>query len=425
MTTKFSLKNDTISVGMIGCGGRGSMLLDTLSAIPDVLVTAVCDRYEDRVSRAVEKQKNLRGNTPIGTQNYREVLAMDQIDAVVIATPWDEHIRMTIDALHAGKATAMEVGGAYDLEECYALIRAAEETKTPMMFMENCCFDRFELLATSLCRAGKLGEIVHCHGAYSHDLRNEILGGSVRRHYRLDNYLRRNSENYPTHELGPIARLLNINRGNRMVSLVSVASKAAGLTAFSKTDKNPDPSLAGRHFAQGDVVSTIITCAGGETITLTLDTSLPKYYSREFTIRGTKGLCQQENNLILLEDEHNIHAAAKGALLCGRYQDNANDYEAYLPDIWRNVTDEQLKLGHGGMDYLEFVEFFSALREGRDMPIDVYDAAAWMSVTALSERSIAQGGAPQAIPDFTGGKWITRASVDVVPLPCPSQEIQK
>ena len=411
MKPTFPLQKDMISVGMIGCGARGSMLMDTLSAIDGVLITAVCDKYEDRVEHAIAKQQRLRGNTPVGTQDYMEVLAMDEVDAVVIATPWDEHIRMTVDALHAGKATAMEVGGAYDLAECYDLIEAVEATGVPMMFMENCCFDRFELLATSLHRAGRFGEVVHCHGAYSHDLRDEIIGGYVNRHYRIDNYLRRNSENYPTHELGPIARLLGINRGNRMVSLVSVASKAAGLHAYSLTDKNPDPSLVGAKFAQGDIVNTIITCANGETISLKLDTTLPKFYCREFTVRGTKGYAMQENNMVILEGDRNTHLPAHGS---------AKDYDAYLPDIWRNITEEELKLGHGGMDYLEFVEFFKALRGERDIPIDVYDAASWMAITVLSERSIAQGGAPQAIPDFTNGKWITRENVDVVPLPNPN-----
>lgn len=166
------------------------------------------------------------------------------------------------------------------------------------MMLENCCYDRFELLSTALTRKGVLGEIVHCHGAYSHDLRDEILGGNVHRHYRLKHYQNRNCENYPTHELGPIAKLLGVNRGNRMVKLYSAASKAAGLTAFSYSDKNPDLTLRGQQFAQGDIVNTLITCENGEPVSLTLDTTLPKYYSREFTVRGTKGLTNQEANMI-------------------------------------------------------------------------------------------------------------------------------
>jgi hypothetical protein len=275
------------------------------------------------------------------------------------------------------------------------------------MFMENCCFNNFELLTTALVRAGKLGTIVHCHGAYSHDLRDEITGGNVNRHYRLRNYLNRNCENYPTHALGPIAKILNINRGNRMLSLVSVASKSAGLEEFTYTDACPDPSLKGTKFKQGDIVSTIITCAGGETITLTLDTSLPKYYSREFTVRGTRGLANGEAKMIMIEGECNTHKFFENI-------QNMDNYSEYLPDVWRNITPEALAAGHGGMDYIEFKEFFAAIREGREMPVDVYDAAAWMCITALSEASIAQGGAPQSIPDFTEGKWLLREPKDVL-----------
>lgn len=345
------------------------------------------------------------------------MLADGEIEAVLICSSWDEHIRMAIQSMRAGKITAMEVGGAYDIEECWELVRTYEETKTPIMLMENCCFDRFELLATSLVRAGKLGEIVHCHGAYSHDLRDEVLGGYVNRHYRLDNYKKRNCENYPTHELGPIAKLLDINRGNRMISLVSVASKSAGLEAFSQTEKNPDASLRGVKFAQGDIVNTIITCANGETISLKLDTTLPKYYSREFTVRGTKGLCNQEANMVMLEDESNFHEFFEPEKTLERQLNSAQKYNSYLPSAWRDITAEEKALGHGGMDYFMLKEFFNCIEEKREFPIDVYDAASWMCITALSEQSVATGGTVRFIPDFTRGKWIKRPRKDVISLP--------
>lgn len=197
-----------------------------------------------------------------------------------------------------------------------------------------------------------------------------------------------------------------------MLSLSSVASKAAGLKEFVLTDKNPDPSLVGKEFKQGDIVSTTITCAGGETITLTLDTTLPKYYSREFTVRGTKGLANQEADMIAIEGECNTHEFWENCK-------NTDKYSDYLADAWKNITPEQIDAGHGGMDYIEFMEFFKALRSGAEMPIDVYDAASWMCITALSEASIATGGHPQMIPDFTEGKWLMREPRDVMDLPNP------
>jgi hypothetical protein len=261
--------------------------------------------------------------------------------------------------------------------------------------------------------------VVYCHGAYGHELRGEILGGNVNRHYRLRNYMLRNCENYPTHELGPIAKILNINRGNKMLNLTSVATRGGlGLEECANSDRSPDPTLAGSTFMQGDMVSTMITCAGGEVITLRLDTSLPRTYSREFTVRGTQGMTSQENNLVLLESDQFLHEFFEGTSFYRQYMDCAEQYAEYLPDIWKNITEEDKKLGHGGMDYLEFRAFFDAILKGEEMPIDVYDMAAWMSITPLSEQSVACGGMPQAIPDFTRGKWTIRKPKDVTELPC-------
>ena len=244
---------EKIRMGGNGLGNRGYALIGTVLSCEEAEITSVSDVYQDRIDRAAEKVKKLRGNDVKKYIDYRELLNDTQTDAVLIASGWENHVEAAVLAMKCGKAVAMEVGGAYSIEDCYRLVDTYRETQTPFMLMENCCFDKFELLTTSLVRAGKLGEIVHCHGAYAHDLRDEVTGGNVNRHYRLNNYLRRNCENYPTHELGPIAKLLDINRGNRMVSLVSVASKSAGLKEYVKSRK-PDPALEGKEFAQGDIV---------------------------------------------------------------------------------------------------------------------------------------------------------------------------
>ena len=292
-----------IKVGVIGLGQRGMGLLGTMMACEEADVVAVCDKYKDRREDGAKRVKETRGNDVKQYEDYRELIDDKDVEAVVIATSWDEHTRMAVYSMKAGKYTAVEVAGAYDIEDCWQLVRTYEDTKTPIMMLENCCFDKFELLSTSLVRSGKLGEIVYCHGAYAHELRGEVLGGNVNRHYRLRNYELRNCENYPTHELGPIAKILNINRGNKMLSLTSVATKSRGLTECAKSDRSPDPSLKDAEFDQGDIVVTTITCAGGEVITLRLDTTLPRCYSREFTVRGTKGLCMQDANMVLLESD--------------------------------------------------------------------------------------------------------------------------
>lgn len=405
-------------MAVVGLGNRGySIIKDVLLAFEDVDITAVCDVYPDRNERIVKLVEEKRGYTPFATTDYNELLARDDIDAVYVPSAWEYHVSIAIAAMKAGKPVAVEVGGAYSMDELFEMVRVQEETKVPFMFMENCCYNKDELLATAVARSGKLGEIVHCSGAYGHDLRGEITGGNINRHYRLRNYKNRCCENYPTHELGPIAKLLNINRGNRMVSLVSVASKAAGLERY--VDDHPelvekDPTLKGARFKQGDIVNTIITCQNGETIMLKLDTTLPRSYSREFTVRGTKGSYNMDTNSFFIDGMKEFWSTVEGVKAV---INNATEYEEeFLPDVWKNMSENAKKYGHGGMDAVMFRSFIECLNEGKEMPIDVYDAAAWMAITVLSEQSIANGGMPQVIPDFTDGKWLLRQPKDVVQL---------
>ena len=407
---------DKIRMGVVGVGQRGRTMMNTILSCDEAEIVAVCDSLPERLEEGLELVKSYNRNIPIGYSDFDEMLKDENVQAVYVSSSWDCHVEMAIKCLYAGKITAMEVGGAYDIEECWALVKAYEETKTPFMMLENCCFDRFELLSTALARKGLLGEIVHCHGAYSHDLRDEITGGNKNKHYRLNNYIKRNCENYPTHEIGPIAKLLGINRGNKFLSLVSVSSKACGLREYIKSGKCDDETLKDTVFQQGDIVNTIIKCVGGETITLTLDTTLPKYYSREFTVRGTKGLTVQEGNMVLIEDKCNMHEEFAVEKTIEKYLNNAKEFDEYLPSCWLNIKEEEKKLGHGGMDYIQFKCFFDAIINEKEMPIDVYDAASWMCITALSEQSINQGGAVQAIPDFTRGKWVNRPLKDVIEL---------
>lgn len=406
---------EKIRLGVIGCGQRGmSMIEGCFTKNPDTVITAVCDRYEDRSRGAAEKVKELTGEAPFAAGDYREVLNPERVDAVYIATAWDSHIEISIAALEAGIPTAMEVGGAYDLDSLWKLVSTWERTRTPFMMMENCCFGREELLATAMVRGGLLGEIVHASGCYAHCLHSEIAGGHRNRHYRLDNYLNRNCENYPTHELGPIARVLNINRGNRMVSLVSVASRAVGMESYINEHSDRYPELVGKRFAQGDIVNTLITCADGSTISLRLDTTLPRFYAREFTLHGTKGLYEQNTNTVFFEGGEELFCTAD---YLKKNIGNAQKFEEeYLPEVWKDMTAEKRNAVHGGMDGVEWAAFVKALKNGEEMPIDVYDAASWMCISALSEASIAAGGMPQTIPDFTRGGWVTRKPEDVMKL---------
>ena len=396
---------------VIGLGQRGRVLIENvLLKNPDIVILSVCDVYEDRVAYATQRIRESGGDAR-GFSDWREALDVAGIDAVFIFSDWSTHTEMAIYAMGKGIAVASEVGCEYSLENCYALVQTQERTGTPYMFMENCCYNRDELLATSMARKGLFGTVVHCSGAYAHDLREEVAYGHVNRHYRFDNYLHRCCDNYPTHELGPIAKLLDINRGNRILTVSSVATKAVGLEAYIATREDATEEMRSARFKQGDIVNTLITCAGGETILLRLDTTLPRSYDREFTVRGTKGMYMQSLNAVYLDGQPEYWEPADFAI---HNVNNAKAYEAeYLPEIWKDITPEQQKAGHGGMDWFTYKAFTDAVKNGTPMPIDVYDAAVWQAVSVLSEASIAQGGEPRAMPDFTNGQWMKRPRFDV------------
>lgn len=392
-----------IKVGFIGLGSRGGDLLYNDVLKQGETVTAVCDVYEDRAEAGADAVAGAGQPRPAVYLDYHDLINDENVNTVIVATAWESHVEIALAAMYAGKAVAVEVGGAYELKDCFDLVEAYEKTGTPFMFLENCCFGRRELMVLNMVQKGLFGQVVHCAGGYQHDLRYEITHGKENRHYRLRNYLARNCENYPTHELGPIAKVLNINHGNRMLTLSSTASKAAGLRDYVLTHKSEDEFLKNSTFAQGDIVTTVIKCARGETIVLTLDTTLPRYYSRGFTVRGTKGMYEESTDSVFLDRKEDIALDFHWRENC---VGNAAGYEeAYEHPIWKKYIEEGVRGGHEGIDWLEFETFFRCLREDAPMPVDVYDAASWMAVTALSEMSVARGGAVVDIPDFTGGKW--------------------
>lgn len=396
---------EKIKIAICGCGHRGVDLGKIAIMTKQVEIVAVCDPYFDKAESAsitLSKEQEIK---PLCYDDHIKMLNEVKIAAIIVACSWETHIKVAIDSMEKGVIVGMEVGGAYSEQECWDLVDTYERTKTPFMFLENVCFNKEELLATNLIRNGILGEIVYCYGAYGHDLREEIASGNKKRHYRLKNYIERNCENYPTHELGPICKILNINRGNRLTRLISNCSKAVGLKEYINSNKEFN-ELKDVEFKQADIFSTSINCENGELIEIKLDTCTPRISGRDEVYVGSKGRYVVNNKMLLLD----------GKIASEDYKtyiDNDKEYYNYLPDIWKNTTEEILKAGHGGMDYFEILEFIRCIKTGDEMPIDVYDAATWMSISYLSEISIKEGRFVD-IPDFTRGKYKNRQPKDVV-----------
>jgi predicted dehydrogenase len=331
------------------------------------------------------------------------MVAREDLDAIITATPWELHTPVAVAAMKAGKYAATEVPAAITLEQCWELVNTSEQTGVPCMMLENDCFGRGALMALNLVQQGVLGEVVHCEGGYDHDLREELLrNGQLS--WRGMHALRRNANLYPTHPIGPIAWWTGINRGDRFTYLTSMSSKSRGLSHYAAKHFGPDNIYAKRQFADGDVNTTLIMTEKGVTVTLNHDTQLPRPYSDSGDtkiplmvqrLQGTEGIFFGSLEKIYVDGRSPLH----------KWEDTAPYYEQYEHFLWKALGEAARSSSHGGEDYVELHQFVRAVRNKIDTPVDVYDTATWSAIVALSEQSVATKSAPVDFPDFTRGKW--------------------
>ena len=403
-----------IRVGMIGVGLRGTNHLSNFLDRTDVEIPAICDIDSERITIAQDLLvKAGRSKAEVYTGSdlaYQKLLKRDDLDGVIIATPWVWHFPMVMDAMKAGKVAGVEVAGAFSIEECWDLVNTCEHTGVPMMFLENVCYRRDVMAVLNMVRQGMFGELIHCQGGYQHDLRGVKFEPGVEfgekgiheAHWRTEHSVKRNGDLYPTHGVGPLSVSLNINRGNRFVSLTSTATKTRGLHQYIVEHGGEDNPNAAIKFALGDIVTTVIKCANGETVMLSHDTNSPRPYSLGFRVQGTKGLWRRDGNMIYIEGVSPEHH---------EWESFDSYQKKYDHPLWKKFEDAAVGSGHGGMDFFVLNAYVESLKRQVTPPLDVYDAAAWSVITPLSEASIAAGGAPQMFPDFTNGRWVRRTPV--------------
>jgi len=424
-----SSKMDKIRVGMIGVGLRGQSHLDLLLRRNDVVVTAFADPDQQMLATALKMVKDAGKPAPVvfsnGNEDFRNLVKRDDVDAVVIATPWEWHIPQALAAIQAGKVPGVEVCGAIKLQDCWDIVNASEKTGIPVMILENVCYRRDILAVYNMVRKGVFGELLHLHGGYQHDLRPVKFNdgkqaydhgvefgpkGFSEAKWRTQHSIDRNGDLYPTHGLGPVATMIDINRGNRLTRLSSVATKTRGLHRYIVNSPygGPNHPNAKVKFKLGDVVTTQIQTVNGETIILSLDTSSPRPYNLGFRVQGTNGLWQDtsaggfKDGMIYLE----------GVSAQDDEWENPEKYlQQYDHPLWKRYEKDTEGAGHGGMDFFVENAFIECIKRKAPFPLDVYDLATWYSITPLSEKSIAEGGQAQDIPDFTRGKWKDRQPI--------------
>ncbi len=409
-----------LNIAFIGVGGRGRGHLKNVCQYKDVEITAFCDVDPEAVTKS---QKILREHSRKGAEVYTgddyaylKMLERDDIDGVIIASPWLWHTPMAVAAMRAGKYTGIEVSAANTIEECWDLVNTSEETGVPCMILENVCYAREAMAVLKMVREGLFGEIVHATCGYKHDLRHIKFDPGVEfgknakgeARWRTEHSLKRNGDLYPTHGVGPVATWFDINRGNRFVSITSVATKSTGLHQYiiDHPKGGEDHPNAKLKWKLGDIVTSTIKTANGETIVISHDTNLPRPYSWGFELHGNKGVWggDYEGRRIYIEGKSVQHQWETG-----------ENYDKYFKKfdhkLWREEETKAKNSGHGGIDYFTIKQFIESVKNEVQPPIDVYDAAAWSAISPLSEASIASNGSPQFFPDFTRGKWMTNKPI--------------
>lgn len=419
-----SIKKEKINVAIIGVGARGKLHLEQMLKRNDVNVIAIADPDEHSISRAQEVLAKY-GKSPVkaynnGPNDYKRLLDRKDIDSVIIASPWEWHIPQALYAMQNKIAVGLEVSGALQLQDCWDIVNAYEKTKIPVMILENVCYRRDIMAVLNMVRQGLFEDVLHVEGGYQHDLRAELFNtadkccsgvtfgptakGSAK--WRTEYYVKENEDNYPTHGLGPVAMMIDINRGNRLTKLSSIATPAKGFNRYVAKNPlgGPNSPNAKLKFKQGDIVTTQIQTHNGQTIVITLSTSSPRPYNLGFKVQGTNGLWQEfsagefDKGLIYFEDKSPAET-----------WENPKKYmEQYDHPLWKKYANEAVGSGHGGMDFFVDNAFVECIKRNINFPLDVYDLATWYSITPISRTSIAQGGTLQDIPDFTKGAWKTR-----------------
>jgi predicted dehydrogenase len=397
-----------VRVGFVGIGGQGGGHVRNLLRIPGCRITAVCDIREERTDWATRQIADAGFPAPAayarGERDFERLCEAEDLDLVFNATPWEWHVPIMLSAMKNGKHTATEVPAAMTLDDCWALVEAAERHRKHCVMMENCNYDRMEMMAFNMVRQGVFGEILHAEGGYDHDLRGIKFSDRGEGLWRRAWSMKLDGNLYPTHGLGPIANCLDINRGDRFDYLVSLSSPSRGLQNWAAEHFPPDAPQRRERYVLGDVNTSLIKTANGRTTVVQHCTNLPRPYSRIHIVQGTKGLFEGY--------PHRAYIEGRGQ--DDRWVDAQELLAEFEHPLWKAIAEQAQGAGHGGMDYIEDYRLIKCLREGLPTDMNVYDAAALSAVVELSVESVARNGRPRDFPDFTRGRWRTLPKLGIV-----------
>ena len=270
---------------------------------------------------------------------------------------------MACYAMECGRHVAVEVPAVTSIDEAIRLVRTAEKTKRHCMMLENCIYDVFEDATYNMVKSGLFGNVYHAEGGYIHNLP-----------YLLDWREQFNKvskgDNYPTHGLGPVCRLLGINREDSLYSIVS--------TGY--------PTLGGNHTV------SLIRTVEGKSIVLQHNIHAARPYSRMYQFNGDKGHASKYPVPCISLSSSEYLSQEEVANLVKQYEPKyAKDIRSIMPE---GVEERRY------MDYAMDYRLIHCLRNGLPLDMSVYDAAIWSCVIELSHQSIQNGSQPVLFPQF-------------------------
>jgi len=402
-------KLEKIRMGFVGVGHQGSTHVHNFTKIPGVEIKAICDIVPQRVEEMQQLLKEA-GMPPAkaytnGELDFVRMCEQEDLDLVFTATPWQWHVPVCVAAMKNGKHAATEVPATVSLDECWELVETAEKFQKHCVQMENCCYDRTELLIFNMISKGLFGELLHAECGYLHDLRELKLSDFYQGRWRIEFSKTHNADVYPTHGLGPVAQWMNINRGNQFDHLVSMSCNSRGLNLYAENKFGPASAEARQKYALGDVVTTLIRTVHGQTISITHDTNLPRPYSRNILLQGTAGIVRKY-------PEEKIHI--EGRSPAHSWENLDGYFTEHEHPLWKRLEEVSAGAGHGGMDFIEDFRLIECLLNGWPTDMNVYDAAALCAVTELSGKSIANRNKSVDFPDFTRGRWKTWPKLGII-----------
>ena len=400
---------DSVRIGFVGIGARGSSLLKVLLGLEAVEIKAVCDIKQQKVDSAQKWIEEAGQPKPTGYSrsetDFKRLCDREDLDLVINATPWQWHTPISVAAMKAGKHAATEVPAALTIDECWQLVETAEKTNKHCVMLENCCYFRNVMMVLNMVRQGLFGDLVHCEAGYQHDRINQQFGSKGEMVWRTKHYVKRDNNPYTTHPIGPVAQWMNINRGDRFDYLVSMSSKSRALNYYAAEFFGADHRLAKKNYALGDINTSLIRTVNGLTVTLYHDTQLPRPYDLIYRVQGLKGIYMGTLDKIYIRgrspEEHT-------------WEPIENYTEEFEHPLWQKLSEKAKNAGHGGSDYMELYRLVKALRTGAATDMDVYDAATWSVISELTERSVAHNGRAEKFPDFTRGTWRKRAPLEII-----------